>query len=496
MPRERRAVRLFRERSFSPIQTDVLRCPTRHVAFPAGRRVGKTEVSAAWLVTRLHRRMDRLAAEVRAGRRRPWPGRGQPQAVVRNLKPDVLAWVVAPQDAHLDEHRGNLLNLYLGTPGNEVFLHPSFPGGLYKRDTQLWLWHEAGVCARIDFYPASSERRMVSKGLDILVVDEAGFVENGLFRALKPTTYDKGGEILALGTPSLGDDHWFTRWCVAGLDEDHERYDPAIAKRDREITTYIADTVHHAYLREARVEALREIDFWGELWAAQWIWADWRLKVRNIYREWVEGRHVQELRQARYLELGSQVIREPPDRVYGVVDWSGGTSPGAVVIAYYWARHPIHREDPRPLVVAVEDYEGHEQYTDDGWWRILHRLDQRWGVDRWLGDPHSPSLIEAANKAGFAMAPGPHQDKMGRISLVSGLLHWTTAGVAPALYVAAGNCQNIPREMKGYRWRTNRAGEATGKPKDHDDHCLDCLAMLASEVATPGGFQVGADRYH
>ena len=49
--------------------------------------------------------------------------------------------------------------------------------------------------------------------------------------------------------------------------------------------------------------------------------------------------------------------------------------------------------------------------------------------------------------------------------------------------------------MSGYRWRVKRDGTVTNKPKDIDDHTLDCLAMLASEVATPNAVQIGGDLF-
>jgi hypothetical protein len=108
------------------------------------------------------------------------------------------------------------------------------------------------------------------------------------------------------------------------------------------------------------------------------------------------------------------------------------------VIALEWRSNPIDPEDPRPLIVVVEDYQGHEAYTSDGWWRILTRLESKWGVDEWIADPHNPRLIKAAKKAGVTpLREGAQQDKTGRIALVASLIHWDDEkGIEPALYVS------------------------------------------------------------
>ncbi|MHC4644070.1 MAG: hypothetical protein ACYTBJ_01115 [Planctomycetota bacterium] len=349
---------------------------------------------------------------------------------------------------------------------------------------------------------------MVSKGLHGAWVDEAGFVPNDRYLALRPTLWEHEGKLLATGTPALGEDHWFTRLAISGLREGDERYDPHVAEPDPTITTFIADTVRHAFSEQARMEAQKDAKFWGPIWAAQWIYADWRQRGLQIFREWNPGKHVIDFKRPYsapgsiprigrqpWCYLGKTPVYTAPSLTYGVVDWSGGTAPGAAVVALTWKKNPLTDNDPRSLVVVVEDHEGHEAYTSDGWWRILSSMSKRWGVDRWLGDPHAPRLIRAANRAGIPVKDGAHQDKLGRISLVAALLHHdTTEEIPPALYVSA-RCQHVPREINGYQWRRSRAGLATDKPKDFDDHTTDCLAMLAAEVYTGSSLSIGGKQF-
>lgn len=482
---------------FAPswIQARILRDDTRVVVACCGRRVGKTWIGAYKTAKLVHTRMAALVQDVREGKRKRHISEGRPARIARYLRPDILAWIVAPAERHLDEARGYLLQLY-AEPGWEDYLHPAFPGGIYDRGHQLWLLRD-GVCARYDFIPASSEGRLVGKGLDILWIDEAGFIDNARYQAIKPATMDKRADILATGTPDLGDDHWFTKLAIAGLPDGHERSDPMV-EHNPEVSTWIADTVRHAALAEARSEAVKEAKFWGSRWAARWIYADWRMRGRHVYDEWNADKHVKRygLRGAA-IWLGNERLPRP-DTVIGAVDWSGGAAPGAAVVAHVWRRNPLSQEDPRPLVVVVADHQGYEAYTDDGWWAILRGLDRRWGVDRWVGDPHAPNLIQQANDAGIWVEPGEAADKMGRIHMVGSLLHWSEgegdeAGVAPALYVSS-RCEHTMQQFGEYAWKTSRDGEILDKPRQYNDHCMDCMAMIAPEIGE-GTAWIGTEAY-
>jgi len=456
-------------------------------------------VGALWLAKRLHGRMDDRVAAVARGEAPRWPGESLPARSAKYIQPDILAWIVAPAERQLDEARGYLLRLY-AHEGWDRYLHPAFPGGLYDRGHQLWLMH-CGVCARIDFIPASSEGRLVGKGLDLCWIDEAGFVDNARFQALRPSLMDKKADLLATGTPSLGDDQWFTRLAKSGLEKGHERSDGNV-ERDPDVSTYIADTATHAALPAAREEAVSLARFMGTRLAAQWLDADWRQRGRHVYDEWSADRHAvyYKLRGAAWW-LGR--VRLPrPDTVIGSIDWSGGASPGAAVVAHIWRNNPLSDIDPRPLVVQVAEHQGYEQYTDDGWWGILRGMDRRWGVDRWVGDPHGPNLIKEANDAGIWVEAGSAADKPGRIRLVAGLLHWAEgsddprtpiAAIAPAMYVS-NRCEKTMAAFADYSWQTTRDGHITDKPKQYNDHLLDAIAYIVPEIDV-GSVWVGTEAY-
>jgi hypothetical protein len=504
-------IEIFEGDTFSPIQCEIIESPKRKIAASCGRRFGKSHAGSRklikWVLLDMVAELEKLE---RGEREQVWAGVGLSKTVAQDIPVDVLYWVVAPRTEHLSQIRGYLLTMLINGPG-KFLRHPQFPDWLNDRNRQLWLWMD-GICARIDFIPASSPAGLVSKGLHGAWIDEAGFVPNDRYGAFAPMLWEHRAKLLATGTPSLGNDHWFTKLCVSGLSEGHEREDPEIAKPDDEVQTFVADTIHHAFNENARREAMRDEKFWGAVWAAQWIYADWRTGSLRIFREWSNKIHLVNFSKPRsnpligtlpqigripYCTVGDHKIFDPPTTTYGIVDWSGGTAPGAAVIVLAWKDNPISSDDPRPLLVVVQDHEGHEAYTSAprGWWTILHGMDTGWGVDRWIADPHSPELIKQMKKAGIWADEGAHQDKQGRISIIAALLHHDDeVGVVPALYVSK-RCQHTQREISNYRWRRTQDGRASNKPKDYDDHCTDCLAMLAAEVYSGGGVIIGGKQF-
>lgn len=514
-------VDLFDGDVFTPIQDAVVGCESPVTAFPAGRRTGKTFSCARKVMTWMHQWMQQEFDALERGERDRWAGEGLKRTAASEIDPDVLILIGAPREDQLQQIKSYMLQLY--QRNGKAFRHPLFVDWLEDHARRLWVWHD-GISGRFDFIPLISQKGAVGRGLRGAWIDEAGYVPNDVFLALKPALWEHAGRILASGTPSLEQGHWFTKLCVSGLPPGHEREDAEISEPDDRVTTFIADTIHHAAVPAARVEAERDAKFWGPAWAALWVYADWRHRGLNVFECWDEAVHVRSLRldgeRSRSIReelttpirivhpwgwLGDTPLPRPPDRVVGMVDWSGGTAPGAAVAALVWNKTPLSKDDPRSLVVAVEDYEGHEAYVKGGgeqgrgwgWWDILGDMTTRRGVSRWLGDPHNPHLLKVARKAGIKIEEGASQDKPGRLALLGALMHHDKeAGILPAFYVAP-TCENLRREIGKYRWARKRTGEVTDKPIQHGDHTIDCCAMLAAEVyvGTPGSIRIGSQTF-
>lgn len=464
---------------WSPIQADILESSARHVAIVAGRRFGKSFVASRLTIKRLIERMNAAAAAVAAGQREPWAGHSKPRSEALLVPPDIEAWCVTPRERHQEQAKGYVLQMFGGT--RRQLLHKDF--GLYDRGKQIWLsW--GGVTGRLRFVTGSSVAGMVSGALDIIWLDEAGMIDNALLDALAPTLYDKHGSIIASGTPSLGYEHWLTRMALSGLSQTHERWVPDIVERNPDVATFIASSLD-AYLEDVKVEARKDIASRGAAWARQWIYADWRLPNRYVYGEWQPGVHIQNAdiyRQA----VGDWKLPRRPDLVVGVVDWSYGAAPGAVIVAAVWLRNPLRSGDNRPLVCVLADDQRQAPYSEEGWWGIMRSLSQRHGIHHWLADPASEHLIKLAKRGnvGAPVKPAVRSDKPGRINLIKSLLHHDE-DTKPSLFVSE-NCNALIRQFSTYRYKTNRDGLVSDKTIDYDDHCLDCLAFLVGSLPSSG----------
>ena len=505
---EYETLNIFQNDIFSPLQYEVLTTSEKIIVLCAGRRVGKSFIGSRVITQWIFRDIEKVLQDIKDGIRNRWAGEHESPSLAQLRNPDVLYAVIAPREEHLNQIRNYFLDIFSKLP---QFKHPKFPDYFTDRRKKFWIWHE-GVCARIDFIPASSEASMVSKGLNGAWIDEAGFIPNDRWEALSPTLWEHQGRILATGTPTLGEDHWFSQKAISGLRAGDERFDESEVPADLNTRTFIADTIHHAYLREARIEAYKASKIGGVRFKSQYIDADWRVKSFSVYSEFQQKIHVKTLSRPPYdfnispglsssfekkplWNLGNYKIFTEPDHKYGLVDWSGGTAPGAVIVVYCWNKNPLNPKDPRRLLVAVEDYEGHEAYNSNpgNWWSILSNLERSHGIDIWIGDPNfsGRTLIKAARKAGISMKEGAAQDKVGRVSLVSSQLnHDLENDIYPALFINP-RCTNLIRQIKNYRYSTDKNGNSTDKFKQYDDHCIDCLALLMPEVAFGGTILIG-----
>lgn len=494
------------DKTFSPKQAEAygLIEDFDNICLCWGRRCGKTDIASLMSQIMMWRGARPLIEAVARGERPPWSGIGKRKALAANHRPDARAWVVAPTEDHLQEIRGHLFDIY--SEGAEDYFHPEL--SYHRRGREFWFLY-GGVSICLSFIPAVKPASLVGKGLIHVYVDEGGLISNERYAHLSPSLWDQAGSKLVTGTPDPDTHHWMTRLAVSGLPKGHERADHKIAQPDPDVRTVLANTIEHAYLQRAREQSAKEAQHRGEAYAALWIYADWRRKSSNVYREWRNELHVRRYvtRHSRWW-LGNKRLRHP-DEVIGSIDWTGGSAPGACIVVHVWAENPIDEDDPRPLIVIVDEHQGYDAYTDDGWWGIMRNLEVRWGVHRWIADPHAPRLIQQAIEAGFAVDAGPHADKMGRIAIVASHLHHTVkkgeenkrqdpdAGektVIPALYVSS-ICEHAARQFNNYGYRVNKVTqEITNTPRDYDDHVLDCVAMVIPEVGS-GAIWIGHEHY-
>ena len=442
-----------------------------------GRRVGKTHVGCLFLSLHMHRLLAPIAKRIAAGKRKPWEGLQYTGAAARSFTPHVRAWVIAPRDANLDEVRSGLLELYSGEWAR--FRHPSFPPtGLTDRGGRFWI-NRGGACGLIELLPTSSDARMSGKGLDVLWVDEAGFVPRERFDQVLPALFDKGGRLLVSGTPALGDAHWFSQLAASGMPDGHDWRPREVAPRDTRVTTIHADTRLHAFGKLTREQAAVEAEIKGEQWTKQQLSADWRLSSTMVYDEWNPAEHVCDF-DANRLRLNDKQLPKP-SLVFVVHDWSGGAAPSGTIVVFCWRDGGgiTPEADKRPLAVVVADKQSVEPYVSGGGgqWAILRKFVRDFPVQFILVDPHSPSLTRELRRENIAkVIEASRVDKPGRIAKVKAALH-SSSRAPSSLYVSA-RCAHLPKQLSTLRYAFNRRGELTDKVADSmDDHCSDALAF-------------------
>ena len=275
---------------------------------------------------------------------------------------------------------------------------------------------------------------------------------------------------------------------MSGLPASHELADHDLVEPSSRAHTIIG-TSYEAWNENVRARARLDARKHGEAWERQWVLGDFRLPSVFVYSEWSEPVHVTEYDHERFILKGHKLPR--PSGVYGVIDWAySPNKPGAAVVFHWWAKNPIDRERRQPLVIAVHDHQEALPYNRDGWYRVLRRMRQRYGVQVWYADPSMPELLVTAKKGriGF-VKPAEKGDKAGRINLVKSLLY--SDGEDPPAFYVHRRCENLRRQFESYHYILDSKGAPTDRPTQYDDHALDCCAFMAGTIM-PRGLAVPA----
>ncbi len=483
MSRTRRIADMLHGRDWTAKQAAIIECTTRYLAVNGGRRFGKSFTCAPAFLRRIHRRHEAMIDLVRRGEAKPWGGAGLPAKHARHVPPHINAVVVAPMAQHLDQCKNYIRSYYNGSLRR--FLHPDL--WLADAGRQTWLFF-GGVATRIKFVVGKSISGVVSDENDVIWIDEAGLLDDAIFDAMLPTTWNRDGEIIASGTPQMGTEHWFSRMCLQGMDESHDYFEPEVVEPDPDVTT-IVGTSYEAYDPSVRSAAKKAAAQLGEAYEALWIKGDWRLPGSFVYDNWDAKIHVVDYDPKTRKLAGHSAPLPPPKLIVGVIDFAySATQPGAAVVFHIWWRNPLDKRDrTRPLVIAVDDLQQAKEYTDGGWFQDLSKLRWQYGVRYWWCDPSRDEMYQTCvrfkKKIGL-VKKASKLDKPGRRLLVKSLLE-DNDEVNAALLVSS-KCTELPRQFPSYKWKLDAKKNPTKETQDHDDHCLDCCAFLAGKVMRGG----------
>jgi hypothetical protein len=151
-------------------QGDLLRCSSGRVLLNCCRQSGKSTMSA---LIAMHRALYR---------------------------PGSLVLILAPAERQAKETFSKVAEMY-ATVGESV-----------APDSYRKLGMELENCSRIEALPGTEKTIRGFSGVDLLIVDEAARVDNGLYYAVRPMLAVSGGSLMMLSTPAGKRGVFYEEW--------------------------------------------------------------------------------------------------------------------------------------------------------------------------------------------------------------------------------------------------------------------------------------------
>ena len=177
-------------------QRDLLRSDSNHVILNCCRQSGKSSMSA---VIALHKAV---------------------------YSPDSLTLILAPAERQAKETFGKVLTLYRK-------LGHAIPPDSYRK-----LGMELTNSSRIEALPGSERTIRGFSGVDLLILDEASRVDDGLYYAIRPMLAVSGGALMMLSTPAGRRGVFYEEW-TSGIG--WERYEVSVEDVPRITPQFVAE---------------------------------------------------------------------------------------------------------------------------------------------------------------------------------------------------------------------------------------------------------------
>ncbi len=296
--------------------------------------------------------------------------------------------------------------------------------------------------ARIVSLPASERTVRGFSAVGLIIEDEAGDVEDLLYRAVRPMLAVSGGDIILMGTPKGRHGHFFDAWENGG--EQWERY-VANANESRRITA--------AYLEEER-RAL------GPQFAQEYENSFINAAEGLVYggydrlRNWIpELPQDNPIRPWRYM-LGCD---------FGIVD------PNAFTVLAY--------RDQDPIAYVVQSYRFKGEVDEAA--AEVRKLDDQYHLEKVVGDlgGMGKAFESRITRHGIYIHPANKADKVGHIKLLNADLR------AGKVKIVGPACSELLDEVQGLCWvhmDNGQPKEDPGAPNHATDSWLyswrDCTA--------------------
>lgn len=434
-----RKVKLFDGYKPHSKQRELHASKARFLVVCAGRRSGKSYAIAREFVRRV---MEDLRASEERGEE--WK---KPRRLGEDTTPRLHYWIVAPTYALCTAVLREIFKI-LGGDGGDMIIKWD------KGNKRFWIRGGALVELKSAEYP----KRLVSVGLDGLLVDEAARIKPEVWREnLSATMGDKTGWGLFISTP-LGL-NWFydELWQLTD-----QTTDPS--KRSEEYQGFhftTADNEAMPHLVEEARKAKRDLPRANYMRNYEASFFAFEGKIYEDFQD--TDVHLVD-------RVPSQFVRK-----IGVIDW-GFANPGCLLTIgitsedVFYVLDEIHRAGVTVAAApgAPSDVDSWAQWAVDA---------ARGGVQVFYADPAQPNHIETIRKAlryaGLdAVILGAHNEVNAGIDAVAAMLkpvELEPGYVTPSLFIAR-HCVELRRELNTYQWDKKKE-----VPKKVDDHAVDCL---------------------
>ena len=471
----------------------VLRCASRIVCLPIGRRWGKTfTIHLKFLDTFLNRLDDR-AHKTLTGIIPPWKGLGLPRSSARRQLEDAIeAVVISPYQKQLDHARG-LIESTIARSGCTELFHPDKFLASYERPPENWFVKD-GAAGVIRYFVATRPSQIVGSRAIVVWLNEAGLHPQDIWRHVKPLVWEHKSNVYAEGTPTLGTSHWFVQLSISGLPPDHERSDPKVAKPNPEVTTFLGSSLT-AYSPQVREESRKDVEMYGEstTYVKTEIFGDWRIPSIKVftYNHNHHGCYIEESR-GQYLirsKIYGEIRLDDPDMIRGAIDWYKGDKPAGFLEASIWYDNPLSEDtaDERPLVVVTNEYTTPRKgYSDRGYFSKMKSAQDLRGVEGFYYDPSSIQASGSAKRAGVVLFETDRRDKNGRVGMVERQLHFDRKQDVPPAMLVSHRCKTVTEQLIQFKRKRDKDGNPTAEFSQYNDWFVDCLAYLVPHIQSAG----------
>lgn len=292
----------------------------------------------------------------------------------------------------------------------------------------------------ISFRSAERMDSLRGRGLDLLIIDEAGSTPDRAWKAeLRPSLVDTGGAMIAIGTPRGR--NWFFEWFQRGQDEEIEN------TQSFRFTTYDNPTIPEEEIEESRAE----------------------LPERVFKREYL----------AKFLEDEGAVFGNVRERNAKEYDLESAIGSAPFTIGVDLGRTKNF------TAIDVLDQHGtlvHSERLRGGSWSgigdAIKRVHERYSPSStFLDSTRDNALIQNLQRDGVAVEPVRFTAQK-KNEMVENL----AARLELGEIVLSEDAEQLIAELEAFEFETTKAGNIryTAPAGTHDDH-VDALALAANQ---------------